>query len=158
MDHFINNALYTHLEKKTGGDKETVKEGRHTFPRDVNSSKYQIPAGGETKIPYTLRTESINGNNASRSSTTSSTTWSSPPWHTPLPYLHVLSKSAVSLRRWRKATSLLTCISADYLRLYIAPISIHIPRFCATMSPLIYLFKFDVCKLPFENFINFINK
>lgn len=36
------------------------------------------------------------------------------------------SRNRLSPYDWRKATSLLTCISADYLRLYTTPMSIHI--------------------------------
>lgn len=73
-----------------------TEDRRVSFPRDASSSKCQIPAGRETKVPYMLRMESINGNNASCSPTTSSTTWSGPPWRTPLPSATVSSRNRLS--------------------------------------------------------------
>lgn len=122
--------------------KKKKEKNAGTFPHDTSSSKCQIPTDGETKVPCTLRIESINENNASRSSTTlccrrRDRIFSGaflPAFTSPRNRLLatvVEDNPSLSL-------SLSTCISADYLRLctsYTTRTStIHTHRLCGDVG------------------------
>lgn len=115
---------------------EKKKDDGHSFPRDTSSSKCQIPAGKETKVPRCAsRVDQLKQRVALVDDSVDDGRD-----RVFLGALRILLKSAVSSRRWREAGPLLIHIFANYLRFYTCCTTSSTNTFISTMQRYLWFF------------------